>query len=606
VSLRSKTLIILGSVFALFALLDYAIQRSIVYPVFEKLEISEAQKDINRCIGALNREGHHLDRLCQDWAVWDDSYRFIADKNQGFIESSLVPEVFKQNRLNLIYFLNTQGQVVWGQIRETETGSLMKGGEILDPATLGKLLAWIHQQKQKLAPGIFMTSKGPVLLAIREIRTSKNEGPCRGHLIMGKFLERDILQVLREQICINMSLWPLWGEDEVPPQEKTFAAALNKNNPIKFHPVDRKILSVYTSVPDMFGSSSLLLRADIDRDILSAGNVADRYTLLSIIGVGLLISLVILFFLQRFIVGPISKLTKHVVAITQNNSLSLRIPLIYDGEIGALAREFNNMLQQLSHTRQKLLEQSYRTGMAEIAGGPLNSIHETVDPLVDQIEQLRSEFPNHASHADWLGDVACKVNQIHNILTEHGAFKCIEPLVEDMPLDVLIRESTDLVPDSLLQKITVEMDFEPAKTPSIKGYRILLLQIFANLFTNAAESVQRVCGEQGKVNIEVVSEQNNDREIVHIKFSDNGQGLTQDQIERIFEKGYTTKIEPNEKPFMTLHWCKNALKTMNGRISAESEGPGRGACFHIILPAGPIVPAECCEGNQITELVEED
>jgi C4-dicarboxylate-specific signal transduction histidine kinase len=34
-----------------------------------------------------------------------------------------------------------------------------------------------------------------------------------------------------------------------------------------------------------------------------------------------------------------------------------------------------------------------------------------------------------------------------------------------------------------------------------------------------------------------------------------------------------------------LHWCANSLAGMGGRIVAESAGAGRGAQFHVLLPA---------------------
>ena len=35
-----------------------------------------------------------------------------------------------------------------------------------------------------------------------------------------------------------------------------------------------------------------------------------------------------------------------------------------------------------------------------------------------------------------------------------------------------------------------------------------------------------------------------------------------------------------------LHWCANSLAGMGGRIAATSEGLGKGAAFHVCLPAG--------------------
>ena len=50
---------------------------------------------------ALNREIYHLDSFTNDWAAWDDTYRFMQDRDPIYIESNLVDQTFVGNRLNL-------------------------------------------------------------------------------------------------------------------------------------------------------------------------------------------------------------------------------------------------------------------------------------------------------------------------------------------------------------------------------------------------------------------------------------------------------------------------------------------------------------------------
>jgi sensor histidine kinase regulating citrate/malate metabolism len=53
--------------------------------------------------------------------------------------------------------------------------------------------------------------------------------------------------------------------------------------------------------------------------------------------------------------------------------------------------------------------------------------------------------------------------------------------------------------------------------------------------------------------------------------------------EKIFQRGFSSK-EGNMSG-LGLHWCANAVAGMGGRIQAESDGPGHGAEFHVLLPA---------------------
>ena len=70
-------------------------------------------------------------------------------------------------------------------------------------------------------------------------------------------------------------------------------------------------------------------------------------------------------------------------------------------------------------------------------------------------------------------------------------------------------------------------------------------------------------------------------QLVHVRFTDNGQGIPAEALPRLFERGFTSKARGSG---IGLHWCANTMAAMGGRIHASSDGPGRGACVHLLLP----------------------
>jgi two-component system NtrC family sensor kinase len=51
----------------------------------------------------------------------------------------------------------------------------------------------------------------------------------------------------------------------------------------------------------------------------------------------------------------------------------------------------------------------------------------------------------------------------------------------------------------------------------------------------------------------------------------------------VFEKGFSTKPRETNQG-IGLHWCANAINALGGRIWAASDGPGRGASMHLLVP----------------------
>ena len=68
---------------------------------------------------------------------------------------------------------------------------------------------------------------------------------------------------------------------------------------------------------------------------------------------------------------------------------------------------------------------------------------------------------------------------------------------------------------------------------------------------------------------------------VTIAISDNGVGITAENLVKIFTHGFTTKQDGHG---FGLHSCANAAKEMGGSLAAHSNGLGHGATFILELP----------------------
>ena len=255
-SLRSKISLILLVVVALYAALDYGIQRLVVFPSFIALEQHEAKKDLERCFEALRRESYHLDTFNHDWAAWDDTYEFVRNRSTEYISSNLVAQTFIDNNLNLIYVCDEGGRVVWGQIRNVDTWHrlLLKEfpAESLPPTN--PLLS--HDNVHSAIAGVLSTEYKPMLVSSRPIVTTNNEGPIRGTLIMGRFLTGDSVQTLVEQTRVNFQLWPITGH-AMPEKERDILNRISNGQPLLTSDNDNNLLLVYDTFPDIQGGLPL-------------------------------------------------------------------------------------------------------------------------------------------------------------------------------------------------------------------------------------------------------------------------------------------------------------------------------------------------------------
>ncbi len=108
-------------------------------------------------------------------------------------------------------------------------------------------------------------------------------------------------------------------------------------------------------------------------------------------------------------------------------------------------------------------------------------------------------------------------------------------------------------------------------TPNILGDSMLLQQLYFNIIKNAIEAI----GAKGQIKIEISS----DDEFLNIAFIDNGCGMSQENISRIFEPYYTNKEGGNGLGMLVV---ENIVKSHNGKIQLDSEmGIGTKLCISL-------------------------
>ena len=116
--------------------------------------------------------------------------------------------------------------------------------------------------------------------------------------------------------------------------------------------------------------------------------------------------------------------------------------------------------------------------------------------------------------------------------------------------------------------------------PVLMADRGRLEQVFGHLFDNA------LTYSKGGV-ITIAVEEN--AGAVEISIADQGRGIAEEHLERIFERFYRviTPDEPISGSGMGLAVARAVIQAHGGRIWAESAGVGKGATFHVALPLTP-------------------
>ncbi len=146
----------------------------------------------------------------------------------------------------------------------------------------------------------------------------------------------------------------------------------------------------------------------------------------------------------------------------------------------------------------------------------------------------------------------------------------------------LAREAAEAVAGQIDER-GVEVAIAP-EMPIVAGDRVRLLEVVQNLIDNGVKFM----GEQASPRIEIGFRQDGEETVFHVR--DNGQGIDPAYHSRIFK--LFERLDPRiDGTGVGLALVKRIVEVHQGRIWAESEGPGRGTTFYFTLP-GSVVESD--------------
>lgn len=280
--------------------------------------------------------------------------------------------------------------------------------------------------------------------------------------------------------------------------------------------------------------------------------------------------------------------------------------------------------KNLKKTQDVLIDTSHKAGMAEIAigvlhniGNILNSVNISIEKIVEitkkseissmlEVNELLME--NHDNITDYIENdekgkllpqyyykageslyndqqkilnetnlLLDNVNKIKETIDTQQYYAKGGGLIENLSLNSIlndtlkIQENSFIIRNIIIKKEYLEKDF------NISIQKSKLINILLNLFKNAYIAMEKNKIDNRKLIIFTYKDQ---EENICISIKDNGEGIKKENINNIFNYGFTTKKDGHG---FGLHSCANFMSEMNGKILVKSDGLGKGTEFILIF-----------------------
>jgi|GEM_PF-1392357 len=374
-SLSKKTLVATLAMTVVLLAVIVGVSQTIFIHSFETLEKQDTQKNAQRAVEALNAELTSLDTITHDWAAFDDTYQFVKDRNQNFIDTNPTDQSFVNSSLNLIAIIDRSGQIVYSKAFDLDQQQEVPLPQDLSLELSNKQLNYHPVIESKIA-GIIQLEEGPLLVASRPILTSNGEGPIAGCIVMGRFLDARMMGNLAVTTHLSLSVFH-YDDPGLPSSVRASARSVIAGQSISVQPLNENRIAGYSSIPDIYGYPALVMKVELLRDIVASGRSTLMWLDLCLLLIGIVTSLMFSVVLRKMVISRLAALSRIVKDIRDNGDISKRIHLSGKDELSALADNMNSMLialekaQQLNKNREDALAVSEAKYRSVVDNAPL-------------------------------------------------------------------------------------------------------------------------------------------------------------------------------------------------------------------------------------------
>jgi sensor domain CHASE-containing protein/two-component sensor histidine kinase len=353
IDISKKVFIITLLIFAVLAA-AFTFSHNMQLSNFLELEQADTLDNVERVQTAVSTEQGYLDYISQDWACWDDTYRFIEDGNQQYINVNLQNQTLAGIKANVMLFVNESGSIVYAKSIDIGTAE-----EIPVPEDLLRLVedgTLLSKSENDTKSGFVLLDENPMYISCHPILTTKYKGPMKGTLIFGRYFDDALLNSFKEATHSSLLMYRV--DTDMPPDFQAKFKSFSENPKITIvEPLSEERVAGYFGLLDISGKPALIMRADFPRELYSRGERTLNNMYFFLLLTGLLTGAGVKFALDRLFVSRLIEIDNFVTQVRSEKDFSRRLYLKDNDELYRLSKEINGMLNEIYLTEQELTAQ---------------------------------------------------------------------------------------------------------------------------------------------------------------------------------------------------------------------------------------------------------
>jgi signal transduction histidine kinase/CheY-like chemotaxis protein len=539
-----------------------------------------------------------LERNVHDYAIWDDSYVFVSAPSAKYLEANLNPDVMANLRITHALIFNRYLELVTGRtldagsavVREVAPGFAQQ----VAPAA-----ATMINRGRISSSGLLRIGDDLYIAAACRILPMKTDRPFAGIYVYLKRVEAPLIREISESLRIGLSVSMDGGGQALlaDGQDKPGYSVLRTTS-------DQ--LRVAIPLLGVTNQTVCLAETVLPRTIQQQARYFITLAWIALFATLVTSALLWPLAIRWLVLNRLEQIHHFMTLLGREKPLTERLPAREGDELDALAVSINKTLDTIEtaqgqrdvsesrsrHLQEQLTQIQKVEALATMAGGIAHDFNNSLGSIMGSIELVQQELqPGHPAHRHLermqkAGSGACALARQMLNLSRSSPVQRSPIHLGDAVSDVL-----RLVRAGLPK--TIEIHFQStAFDDVVLADTTQLQQVVMNLATNASHAMASLPKGRIEVTIDEVTLPCPGAppetitlpagEYVRLAFSDNGQGIPKENINKVFDPFFTTK-PVGSGTGLGLAVARGFVAQHGGSLGLQSEA-GHGATFHIHLP----------------------
>jgi PAS domain S-box-containing protein len=351
-TLKTKsTLVSLISSLFFVVMIMFVLYRVLIVS-FQEIENQRVERNIRRISAIVVDRFSQLNLKLSDWTVWDDTYFYLSDRNQKYVDNNLSIESFETIGVDEALFIDKNGILV-NQIRVGNTYVAGVLNDVNKYFTPGSGLLKVNKESGYNS-GILKTNEGILLFVVKDVFMSDGSGEPNGVVVFGRFFDKKLIDAMKDMTQFEAEMY-LWDDKNVTSDYQEMKYEYEKNGKKSLVKVlNNNIISGYLVLEDVFGKPAVIVRSDIGRDIVLQGKESLKVLGILLLVAGIVISLSNVLLINGVVLKKILSMSSDVDKLGTSNDSTKRLKITgTSDEVDRLRGEINLMLDSLDKERQK-------------------------------------------------------------------------------------------------------------------------------------------------------------------------------------------------------------------------------------------------------------